>query len=86
MTARVDAGALLHGLAFHPLPDGYTPISACLVLKSMAPDGDVELHLRATEDLRLWDILGMLAYFDTDVVGQVLDELVDDEDDEDDEA
>lgn len=58
---------LVYGLNVKPMPDGWTPLEAFVVLKCLDEDGEVALLTRATEGVRAWDSVGMLtAALDTE--------------------
>jgi hypothetical protein len=57
------------------VPEGWTPMSAVTIFKSLDEDGDVRVSLRATSDLRAWDLMGMLRGMLLDVERQWLNSL-----------
>ena len=59
--------AQVYGLEAAPLPEGYVPLEAAVVLKCLDEDGDTVLLTRTTSTLALWDRIGMLTCaLDTD--------------------
>lgn len=72
------------GLDLEPMPEGWTPLEAFVVLKALDDDGDVALLTRSTDGVRVWDAVGMLTCaLDTqrDDAGRTF--ISDDEDDDD---
>jgi len=51
---------VLPGQAIHPLPEGWTPIEAFILLKCMDDDGDSAWSFRTTNPLNLNELLGAL--------------------------
>lgn len=49
------------GLPLIALPQGWTPVDAVVVAKCIDPDGRMQLTVRYTDGLALWDVLGLLA-------------------------
>ncbi len=76
---------MIFGLEAEPMPDGWTPLEAVVVMKCLDETGEVALLTRSTEALRSWDAVGMLtAALDTqrdDVRANFISD--DDEDEED---
>lgn len=52
--------AEIYGLEGEPMPAGWTPLEAFVVIKALDEDGDVALLTRSTEGVRVWDAVGML--------------------------
>ena len=57
---EVDAGELLRELTFLPLPDGWTPVGAVVLVKCTDPSGEVTWSFRTTETLNDEELLGAL--------------------------
>lgn len=47
------------GLPIQPLPEGWQPLEACVVVKLLDGKGAVALATRYTDSLNLWEALGM---------------------------
>lgn len=43
-----------------PLPENWTPLEAIAVVKCLAADGEIVLHLSSTPALPSWEAIGML--------------------------
>lgn len=50
----------VYGLDMTELPETYTPLDAMVVLKCLDEEGDVVLVTRSSDDLKIWDRVGML--------------------------
>lgn len=50
----------VYGLEIEEMPEGWTPLEACVVLKCLDDEGEVALATRQTDALRVWDVVGML--------------------------
>lgn len=61
--------------------EGWTPFSAVVVLKCLDEDGDTRLSLRATRDLRTWDLIGLLRVMLLDIERQSLESWTEHEED-----
>jgi hypothetical protein len=51
---------VLPGMGLHPLPDGYTPVEAFVIIKSLDDEGDVSWSFRTTHRPNRQEILGAL--------------------------
>lgn len=58
--AYVPAAELLRGIDLMELPEGYTPLSAIVLLKTLDADGDVAWINRYAKDLGGMESLGAL--------------------------
>lgn len=50
----------VYGLGLDPMPEGWTPLEAFVVLKCLDEDGHVALWTQSTEGVMSWDAVGML--------------------------
>jgi hypothetical protein len=57
---RRPIGEVLSGQTIHPLPDGWTPLEAFVLIKCMDDDGDSSWSFRTTNTLNLEELLGAL--------------------------
>src|SRR5262249_115163 len=57
---RVPVEQALYGLEVHPLPQGWTPISAVGLVKRLAEDGEPTWAFRTTDGLNDEELLGTL--------------------------
>jgi len=75
---------VLPGFSLHPLDDGWTPLQAFVLVKSLDNEGNTAWSFRTSEQLNLEELLGAL----TVQVGVLRRRLIDDwdelEDDDDD--
>jgi hypothetical protein len=51
---------VLPGFSLHPLDDGWTPLQAFVLIKSLDEDGDTAWSYRTSEALNLEELLGAL--------------------------
>lgn len=51
---------VLPGFALHPLEDGWTPLQAFVLIKSLDDEGDVAWSFRTSEVMNLEELLGAL--------------------------
>jgi hypothetical protein len=51
---------VLPGQSIHPLPDGWTPLEAFVLVKCMDEGGDSSWNFRTTNPLNLQELLGAL--------------------------
>ncbi len=58
--ARVPVEQALYGLEVHPLPQGWTPISAIVLVKCLDEDGEPTWAFRTTDGLNDEELLGTL--------------------------
>lgn len=58
---RKPMAEVLPGLEAHPLPDGWTPLAAIVLVKCLDEDGDPSWAFRTTRDLNDEELLGALA-------------------------
>lgn len=57
---RIPIERVLPGMGLHPLPDGYTPVEAFVVIKSLDDEGDVSWSFRTTHVPNRQEVLGAL--------------------------
>ncbi len=57
---RVPVEQALYGLTVHPLPKGWTPLSAIVLVKCLDEDGEPTWAFRTTEGLNDEELLGTL--------------------------
>ena len=75
-----------YGLDVDPVPDGWTPLEAFVVLKCLDEEGHVALLARPTDGIASWDAIGMLtAALDTQRDQVRAGFISDDDEDEDEE-
>lgn len=56
----MDENVEIFGLEAPGLPDGWTPLEACAVVKALDENGIVRLALRYTQGVSTWEALGMV--------------------------
>ena len=78
-SVRVPVEQALYGLAVHPLPSGWTPISAIVLVKCIDEDGDATWAFRTTDGLNEEELLGALTVR-TDLLRRELVESYSDDD------
>ncbi|MCA1822712.1 MAG: hypothetical protein ABR520_10750 [Mycobacteriales bacterium] len=57
---RVPAADVLRGMRLHPLPDGWSPVSAIALIRCVDQDGDAVWAFRTTPGLDEEELLGAL--------------------------
>ena len=70
---------VLPGQSIHPLPDGWTPMEAFILVKCMDEGGDSSWSFRTTNPLNLEELLGVLTVH-AELLKQKLVDGWDDED------
>ena len=78
---RRPIGEVLPGFTLHPLDDGWTPLQAFVLVKSLDEEGSTAWSFRISEQLNLEELLGAL----TVQVGVLRRRLIDDWDELEDE-
>ncbi|UDY36285.1 hypothetical protein [Dermatobacter hominis] len=58
---RVPIEQVLPGFKLHRLDEGWTPLQAFVLVKSLDEDGDVAWSFRTSEPLNLEELLGALS-------------------------
>jgi hypothetical protein len=76
---RIPIDQVLPGFKIHPLDEGWTPLAAFVVLKSLDEDGETAWSFRTSERFNLEELLGALVV-QTEVLRRKLARLWDDED------
>jgi hypothetical protein len=77
---RIPVGEALPGLSVHSLPDGWTPLSAIVLVKCLDEDGHSSWAFRTTDGLNDEELLGALT-IRTDLLRQELSAAFSTEDD-----
>jgi hypothetical protein len=57
---RAPIGEVLPGFTLHPLDDGWTPLQAFVLVKSLDEHGETAWSFRTSEQLNLEELLGAL--------------------------
>jgi hypothetical protein len=57
---RSPIGEVLPGFTLHPLDEGWTPLQAFVLVKSLDDDGDAAWSFRTSEPMNLEELLGAL--------------------------
>lgn len=57
---RRPVGEVLPGLELHPLDEGWSPLSAFVLVKALDEDGDAGWAVRSSDNMNLEELLGAL--------------------------
>lgn len=76
-------GGQVYGLNADPMPKGWTPLEAVVVLKALDEEGEVSLLFRGTDGLAPWDTVGMLIAVLDEERDALRDSSIDEDEDED---
>ena len=75
---QIPVGDALSGLTISPLPEGWTPLEALCMVKSLGEDGSPKWAMRMTEGINAEELLGALVIH-TDLLKQdMLNDWADD--------
>ncbi len=80
---RRPIGDVLPAFALHPLEEGWTPLQAFVLIKSLDEAGDTSWWFRTSEQLNLEELLGALIVQVEMLKQKLVDQWDDDEDEED---
>jgi len=78
---RIPIEQVLPGFEVHPLDEGWTPLAAFVLVKSLDETGDAAWSFRTSEPLNLEELLGALTV-QTEVLRRRLVRLWDNEDED----
>ena len=79
---RIPIEQVLRGFEIHPLEEGWTPLAAFVLVKSLDETGDTAWSFRTSEPLNLEELLGALTV-QVEVLKRKLARLWEDEDEDD---
>lgn len=78
---RVPVEQALYGLSVHPLPQGWTPMAAIVLIKCIDEDGEPTWAFRTTDGLNEEELLGALTVRTDLLRRELLDSYTGEDDD-----